>query len=543
MSGKKHVSPSTGPGPSDKLAHDAIREQLDRILASREFHATNRVRDFLRFVVEETLAGRSDRLKGYTVATAVFGRDRDFDPGLDPIVRIQAGKLRRELERYYLVAGREDPIRIDIPKGRYVPLFIEQLGPAAGASVDPVPESSVGGATPSVAVMPLDNLTVDTGHDYFVDGLLSELTVELGRYQDVIAIPSGGAGPAPNDPKNAKVVGSQLGARFLLGGTLRRDAERAKVTLQLTDTATGRQVWSEAYTYRLDPAEVISTQESIARDVVATIAGEAGIISQRLSREARNKNPSDLTTYEAILRYHYYMRVMTPESYQNAFAALQFAVEHEPDYGPAWSAFANMHCHAYIWDVPEFDDPLETASEYARNGALMDPANQLTRAIMAYVHLLRGELESVRSEADVALSLNPNSPYFTGTIGYVLVLAGDFDRGRKLVENAIALNPCHPKWFHHAIWLDDYRLARYESAYRAAVTAGPSLGFWHPVVCAASLGMLGRKPQARAYVEELGRLKPDFEGRSRELIARVLKIESIAQHVVDGLRKAGLELP
>jgi adenylate cyclase len=117
MPEKTPVSPSTGPGPSGELAHDAIREQLDRILASREFHATTRMRDFLRFVVEETLAGRSDQLKGYTVATAVFGRDKDFDPALDPIVRIQAGKLRRELEAYYLVAGREDPIRIDIPKG------------------------------------------------------------------------------------------------------------------------------------------------------------------------------------------------------------------------------------------------------------------------------------------------------------------------------------------------------------------------------------------------------------------------------------------
>jgi adenylate cyclase len=246
MSGKKHVSPPTGPGSRGELADDAIREQLDRILASREFHATARMRDFLRFVVEETLAGRSDQLKGCTIATAVFGRDRDFDPGLDPIVRIQAGKLRRGLERYYLVAGREDPIRIDIPKGRYVPFFVEQPRSASGASADPVPESSVGGATPSVAAMPFDNLTGDTEQDYFVDGLLSELTVELGRYQDIIAIPSGGAEPAPNDPKNAKAAGSRLGARFLLGGTLRTDAERAKVTLQLTDTATGRQVWSEA---------------------------------------------------------------------------------------------------------------------------------------------------------------------------------------------------------------------------------------------------------------------------------------------------------
>ncbi|MGD8627757.1 MAG: hypothetical protein PVH52_01620, partial [bacterium] len=151
------------------------------------------------------------------------------------------------------------------------------------------------------------------------------------------------------------------------------------------------------------------------------------------------------------------------------------------------------------------------------------------------------ELESARSEADIAFQLNPNSPYSTGTIGYILALAGEFDRGRKLVENAVALNPCHPRWFHHALWLDDYRKECYDSSYREAVTAGPHLGFWHPVICAASLGMLERRPQARAYIEELRRLKPDFEHLARELIARVLKIESIAGQLIEGLRKAGLE--
>ncbi len=534
---------SSSPQAPAGISHQVVREELRLVLAHPEFLASYKRRNFLTYVVEETLAGRTDQIKGYSIAMAVFGRGEDFDSGLDPIVRIEAGKLRRELERYYLVAGMEDPIRIEIPKGRYVPLFIEKPGPAARELSGPVSQASGAIATPSVAVMPLENLTGDTVQDYFVHGLLSELAVELGRYQDIIAIPSGGAGPVPSDPNSAKVTGSKLGARFLLGGSLRRDSERAKVTMQLTDTATGRQLWSEAYAYKLDPAEVISTQESIARDVVTTIAGETGIISQRLSREVRTKEPSDLTTYEAMLRYHHYMLVMTPELYRNAFAALKAAIEREPDYGPACSAFANLHCQAYIWDLPEFEDPIETARIYARKGTMTDPANQLTRIIMAYVYLLRGELESARSEADVAISLNPNSAYFAGMIGYVLVLAGDFDRGRSLVEKAVALNPCHPRWFHHAIWLDDYRLERYESSYRAALNAGPNIGFWHPVVCAASLGMLERKAQASAYFAELRRLKPDFEDRAMELIARTIKIDSIAGQLVEGLNKAGLELP
>ena len=105
------------------LLHSHIREELERILGHREFHATDKMRAFLRFVVEETLAGHKHRIKGYTIATQVFGRGTDFDAGQDPIVSIQAGRLRRALERYYLAAGSRDPVLIDIPKGRYVPRF------------------------------------------------------------------------------------------------------------------------------------------------------------------------------------------------------------------------------------------------------------------------------------------------------------------------------------------------------------------------------------------------------------------------------------
>ena len=105
------------------MPDEAILEQLDRILRHEEFHATDKMRDFLRFVVEETLTGNARLLKGFTIAREVFGRGKDFDAALDPVVRIQAGRLRRAMERYYLTAGRRDPVLIEIPKGGYVPVF------------------------------------------------------------------------------------------------------------------------------------------------------------------------------------------------------------------------------------------------------------------------------------------------------------------------------------------------------------------------------------------------------------------------------------
>src|SRR3954464_13662501 len=100
-----------------------IQDALQHVLASRDFGNSDRKRRFLKFVVQETLAGHAGRIKAYAIALDVFDRDPSFDPGADPVVRIEAGRLRRCLEHYYLTEGHEDPLLIMIPKGGYVPQF------------------------------------------------------------------------------------------------------------------------------------------------------------------------------------------------------------------------------------------------------------------------------------------------------------------------------------------------------------------------------------------------------------------------------------
>ena len=107
----------------DQPSPAEIRICLARLLDSPGFLASGRRRELLAYIVEQTLAGRADRLKAFDLACAVLGRNERFDPQNDPIVRIEIGRLRRDLEQYYLAEGRSDPIRISIPKGRYVPAF------------------------------------------------------------------------------------------------------------------------------------------------------------------------------------------------------------------------------------------------------------------------------------------------------------------------------------------------------------------------------------------------------------------------------------
>ena len=118
---------------TEELPAQRIRQQLSRVLNSPVFEATEAQKAFLGFVVEKVLNGQASEIKGYTVATLVFGRGEEFDQATDPVVSIHANKLRRALERYYLLAGRKDPIRIDMPKGTYVPIFAKQVPAAENA--------------------------------------------------------------------------------------------------------------------------------------------------------------------------------------------------------------------------------------------------------------------------------------------------------------------------------------------------------------------------------------------------------------------------
>lgn len=529
--------------PSSGLYPAAIRQQLDRILASPEFHATDKMRDFLRFVVEEKLAGRSHKLKGYTIALEVFGRGEDFDATNDPIVRIQAGRLRRALDRYYLAAGAHDPILIDIPKGRYIPRFSALPGPSAHpqaqAARDAVTRPDRPG-TPSIAVLPFQDLVGDPDRVPLATGLTEDLITELARFQDIAVIACHAPEPSSGLPANPVEIGRMSGARFVLEGTLRRDAEVEKVSAHLFDTASGQQVWAEAFSHPLQASRLIATQEQIASQVVAAVASEYGIIARRLSSESRKKAPADLQTYETMLRYYDYQIAPSSNAAQACLAALRLATEREPDYGPLWSALATLHSQMYTFDTPGVDHPLDTALDYARKGVFLEPGSQLARLILAYASCLADDEETFREESRIALSLNPNSPYTAGAVGYMHTLRGEVDIGLPLLDQATACNPRHPLWFMGGYVIDHLLHHDYERALVETRKHHPFLEFWDDVMIAAMLGLLDRVEEAEPHVAALKERKPDFAGRARELIERSLKIPDLVDDLLDGLRRVGL---
>ena len=517
-----------------ELENKKFQRQLQKILNSPEFQATKSQREFFQFVVSEALAGRSHEIKGYTVATRVFGRKADFDPNLDPIVSIQANKLRRALERYYLVAGQIDPVRIEIPKGSYVPKFIEKAVVESEAALsDAASEIDIEDSWPSILILPFKNLTGNPAKDFLGIGFATELAIEVARFQEINVL----------YPFEGQIEAASAGkSRFVLDGNIYEDSTKIKISVHLTDMKTGKQIWGDSHLSDIDAKKFLAFQEKVAQVIAAKIAGELGVIPKVMFIESKNKPPSELKTYEAILRFYEYDQTLSSESFKRAMLALKQAASIEPDCGHVWSLLARLYANIYTLDLPGFENPLEKAVEYAEKGVRINPTNQRAVAILALVRFYSNELTSALEEANRALRLNPNSLFVLDGLAYIMILAGGWERGTALARESMRINPCYRPVVHYALWVDCLRQKNYERAYLETMGFRRPAVFWYPLAKAATLGLLGRYEEGEKFVKKLLELKPDFPSKGRVLIGHFIKFEEIVDRVLEGLNKVGLRV-
>jgi len=514
----------------------AIEEQLHRILSSPEFDATARQKKFLRFVTQMFLEGRAGEIKGYTVATDVFGRKTDFDPNTDPIVSVEARRLRRALKHYYLTAGRRDRVRITIPKGSYVPSFLSQTGADSSRSA-PQTESNNNEQVdpwPSVLIRPFQNFYEGTETNYIAEGCATELAIELSRYQDIRVLMK------PSDPEGQSVA--EPTARFSVDGSVRYGPHNFNVAVQLLDQKTHRQVWGDVYECDMKTNDLIAFQRETAQIIAANIAQAQGHISQTLSLESQNKPPVEMDTYEALLKYYKHEVTFTNESLKDAMTALEEAAVREPECSQVCTFLGALYCENITLESIERQTPIEEAIQFAEKGVRLNPSNQRARVVLAMARLLNNQLTEGLVEARNALALNPNSLIFMDVIGHVLAPLGEWDQGSDLIKKAIKLNPYHKPYVYHTLCADWLRKKEYERAYLETLNFRLPSAIWDPIFQASSLGHIGRTDEGSQFVEALLTIKPDFRARGRTLIKLWVKSDELLECIIDGLKKSGLEI-
>ena len=524
--------------PNSPPSNEEITRQLERTLSSPVFHASAQQIALLKFVVNQILAGQATKVTDYTLAIEVFGRGPDFDQNIDPIVSIQAGRLRRALTLYYQGAGKNDPLRIDIPKGSYVPVFELQSQPQP--TVERTATHSTDTAArparywPTVLVRPVRNFSGDPELDTWRIGLAAELADELNRYPDIRVMTF--------EPDHRQAANDNRRARFVIDGSVRADSEGLKLILNLTDINTGRQVWSSSCRSEVDNDSMIAFQERVARAVAVKVAGKRGVIAKTVGPEFKNGRPPGAEAYEAIVRFYEYRSSATPEKFNIALAALDKAAEVDPECGQVWTMRARLFALIHAFEIPGFDQPLEQALAFALKGLRLMPGDQRAHSVMAFIHMLRNDFAAGRAEVDRALQLGPNTLFILDGAGYVLTLMGDWERGPALIEKSIRRNPYYSNYVHYALWLNWLRQDDYERACQETMKLNRPADFWDHLARAATYGLLGRIEDGRRAASELLNLKPDFPENGRRLIGNFIRFDDIADKVIAGLEAAGVKI-
>lgn len=316
----------------------ASRAQVARILESHHFAKAERLKRFLRFVTEETLKGLSTEIKETVIGIEVFDRHAaTFDPRMDPIVRVQAGRVRAKLAEYYAQEGANDRILVELPRGQYVPRFSVQSTTSARALGLPANAEPAARQSNTIAVLPFMNIGSDPGSGYFSDGLTEELINALARLPSIRITARRSAFAFKGTDRDIREIGRLLGAGKIVKGSVRKVDDRLSITVQLVNVADGYQLWSEKYDRTMN--DVFALQEEIALAIRLALRGLLGEGS--VQRAEPSTRSVDALNQYLLGRFHWNKR--DEAGFRAALAHFRNAIQIDPDYGRAHSGIADCY--------------------------------------------------------------------------------------------------------------------------------------------------------------------------------------------------------
>lgn len=414
----------------------------------------------------------------------------------------------------------------------------------AESATEPRPEKDPLLALPTgpvVAVLPFENLSRDPDQEYFSDGLTDDVITALSRFKDLFVIARNSTFRYKGQAVDVRQLNRELGARYVLEGSVQRAEETLRVTAQLLDAKDGTHLWAETYDRALSASNIFAVQDEIAGQVVSATASAWGVISRARFAEVRKKPTDRLDAYEYVLQWLAYFRDnwSAPE-HAKVRDGLECAVKSDPDYADAWAGLCSIYLDEYRFNFNPRPDPLDRAFEAARRAVALDPTSQWARAVLAAVHFFRHDLDAFFAEAERAITLNPNNPGALADLGADLLYAGD-ERGIALVRKAAALDPLHPTVLNSLVAYYHFDRAEYEEALAAARTVDAPGFYYTQLWLAAIYAELGRESEAQSALEELLRLWPGFTTETLiEHWHRWNMVDDTIPKWVAALRKTGL---
>ncbi len=484
-----------------------IKNQVGLILKSRFFVHSGTLSSFLHFIVQQTLEGRQHSIKEYVIATSVLSKSSDFNPQFDPIVRVNAGRLRRALSDYYLEEGKQDPIVISVPKGTYIPVF----GSRSDHGSHSMLKEFALHTKPIVAVLPFRNINPNSPHIYFADGLADHISTELTQYPELSIIAYYSCRSLASKMEDTAEVAKLLKADFILTGTVHTDNDHLRVRIILVSCKTNEQIWAKTIDKVFSAKDLLEIEDEIASKVISQVAGYYGAIFRSLIR-ATKKSSKDSKIHNAIFWYYHFVNETNEAIFIPAEEALHQAVQTDPEYALGWAVLGEIKTAAYFMGYKSSKSPdlLKDAEDFGQKSLKLDPHCQHGYQTLALTHLFLHNRAEVLKIADNWSLLNYSSSGIHGGIGFCLICCGEYERGFTMLHDSISLNPYYQWWLNAGISFYYLHKAEYSEALIWAKKISMPHIPWEHILEATCYIYLGEKVLAEKKAADIRQQFPEI---------------------------------
>ena len=385
---------------------------------------------------------------------------------------------------------------------------------------------------PSIAVIPFINMSGESERGYFSDGITEDLITELSRFKSLFVIARNSSFVFQDKPVNVQQIGRDLGVQYVMEGSVRRAAERVRITVQLVDARTGTHLWAERYDRKIE--DIFAVQDEVTRTIVSTLVGR---VESDVLQRAKRKPTAVMAAYDYLLQGLEHSNRLTKEDNAKAATLFEKAIDLDPQYALAHACLASTYMYDWFWEVSL--EPLDgRAFEVAKKAIELDEEESRCHMILGRVQLYCRNFGQAIYHHERGVSLNPNDADSAAHMGLILTFTGKPEEGIKWLEQAMRLNPYHPDWYCEDLGQSLYAARRYQEAAQVLerVTAPP---FWVSIWLAACYARLGQERDAKVLVQEVLEFRPDVDweryGRKEPF-----QHEADMTHWLEGMRLAGL---
>jgi tetratricopeptide (TPR) repeat protein len=568
----------------------ATRAALDRLLASETFRGSPQLAAFLRFVVETTLRGESARLKGYTIGVEALGRSDDFDPQSDPIVRVEATRLRRTLERYYAGPGAADPIVFEMTRGSYVPAIrrredsefdpaalamrpgtpdarrallrsrvvlvplaaLALVGVIAGTVIalrygtvperraaSPVPNADFeaplrsGDGMPTLVVQAPEILRGRALNDTAGSALIDKMRATFARFDTINLVIE-----EPGAASDAAKPAASIDYRLVSTGEYHTDGT-ATARFRLIDSDDDRVIWSRSFE-RVAALGTGETEDMIVRLLAMTLLQPFGVIRSNERRKHLAGRVAGLRN-RCIIEASESFRSFEPAQHARARMCLERLTERDPGFALGFAYLAAVYTRGYQYHGDAGGtDLLDRALRVARRAVELSPETARTYQMLATVLFARHDLPGAFAAAERAIALNPYDMTIQSDYGGRLVASGEVDRGMAILNRAAEEGAVRPSWYQFYMFLGSYlKNDMVTAAHHAGLITTESfpLGLLGKALIAAADG---NRELAQKNYDQLVALRAGWRDAPRDELNRLFPSTVVVDRLARDLANSGL---